>query len=134
MAVPYRAGYAVVDAFVPMNIIVQGHSLAFENFVIAGGQLLLPGSVLGLVTATNKLVLSAAAAGDGSQVPMAILLEPLATYDVDGTTARDTPFKVLVHGFVNPQALQLGAGHTIATVKPLLRTNGIYIETAHYSG
>jgi hypothetical protein len=53
---------------------------------IASGAGVLPrGALLGKITATGKYILSLAAAADGSQVPDAILLEPV------DATAADVP-------------------------------------------
>jgi hypothetical protein len=135
MAVLGRATFAVVDALPgPLNLIMAGHGVVYENYVIKGGQTLEVGAVLGLITGTNQLVFSVAAAGDGSQVPFAVLPFPVQSYDIDGVTARDTPTKVIVQGVLNPQALQLGAGHTVQSVKGPLSLRGIALQSQSYSG
>ena len=80
------------------------------------------GSVLGRITATGKFVLSAAAAGDGSEVPRAILAE-----SVDATAA-DVEAIVYESGEFNEARVTLGAGHTIASVRDGLRDLGIYLR------
>lgn len=129
---PARAG--VVDAITYNTLLLPGEKPVFMNYVLDGGQKLKAGSVLGRVAATGKLVLSAAAAGDGSQTPIAVLNQNVNTYDVDGVTPRDTPMSVIVHGTLNGSALVLGAGHSLATVTEPLRANGIHLGNAVYSG
>lgn len=76
---------------------------------------------------SNKLKLAAAAAEDGSAVPMAILLE-----DVDATGA-DKNIQVAVEGYFNEESLIFGAGHTADTVRVPLRQAGIHIKGMNYS-
>ncbi|MFX8266495.1 head decoration protein, partial [Acinetobacter baumannii] len=84
---------------------LPGKRPVFMNYTLKGGQQLVAGSVLGRITASGLLVLSNAAAGDGSQVPMAILCEDVMTFAPDGVTARDTPLSVAVQGYFNRTAL-----------------------------
>lgn len=135
MTIPsLRARHNTVDAISFEQLIMPGAKLVYENYIIKGGQVLAAGSVLGQITSGGKLQLTASAAGDGSQTPMAVLMEPLSTYDTDGTTPLDMSFQVLVAGKLNAQALVLGAGHTIASVKTALRDRGIFLTSQHYSG
>lgn len=137
MAINTRAGFTTVDAIVFNNIIMPGGKTQFEQGILLGGVFYPAGSVLGLATGGGNaglLVLSATAAGDGSQTPYAILLENVSAYDVDGVTARNTSMKVLVGGVVNPTALNYGTGHSAATVKAALSTRGISFNTPGYSG
>lgn len=134
MAIQNPAKYGVVDSIVHNTLFLPGAKPEFKNYVLKGGQKLKANSVLGRVTATGKLVLSKAAAGDGSQNPIAILTQAVNTYDVDGVTARDTPMSVVVRATVNGAALVLGDGHTLATVDEPLRVAGILVGNAVYSG
>lgn len=84
---------------------------------------LVRGAVLGKITATGKYVLSASAASDGSQTPVAILAE-----DADASAADKVTVAYLTGEF-NGTALTLGAGHTLASVTPLLRDVGIFVKT-----
>lgn len=92
-------------------------SIVVDNGVLARG------SVLGKITATGKYVLSASAAGDGSQTPAAILAE-----DVDASAADVTTVAYLTGEF-NGTALTLGAGHTLAGIRDGLRDLNIHIKT-----
>lgn len=124
------------DSFSPGNdLLLPGSEPRFQNYNILGGQTLLKGSVLGMVTATRKLKLAAAAAGDGSQNPIAVLDRDLATFDTDGTTALDTTFDLIVSEAVfNPNALVLGAGMTVNAVVDALTARGNQFRTPGFSG
>ena len=105
------------------DFLMPGGDHEYEPFIIAGGQTLLRGSVLGAITASGKLILSLNAAADGSQNAVAILCEDLDT-TVGGNA--DVAFHVLVHGRVNPEALVFGTGQTEANTKAAMRMAGIY--------
>ena len=79
------------------------------------------GSVLGKITASGKYTLSAAAAGDGSEVPDAILAE-----DCDAA-AGDRAAVAYTRGDFNEAALTFGAGHTAASTREGLRNKGLYL-------
>jgi len=80
------------------------------------------GSVLGRITATGKYVLSAAAAGDGSEVPRAILAEAV------DATAADKEAIVYLSGEFNEDRVTLGAGHTLASIRDGLRDLDIHLK------
>ncbi len=75
------------------------------------------GAVLGIVTASGKYVLSASAAGDGSQVPNAIL-----AFDVPASAGADVPAAAYFMGEFVAEKLSFGAGHTAATVEASFRS------------
>lgn len=133
-AISHPARGRSVGGIVHIPLWMPGQHLRFMNYTIKGGQTLKKGSVLGQITLSGLLVLSASAAGDGSQVPMAILGEDLATFDTDGTTNLDMKFSVAVTATVNPGALVLGTGHTIASITAALRDRGIFLSAPGYSG
>lgn len=97
-------------------------NMVTESIVLDTGNLS-RGAVLGKITATGKYVLSASAAGDGSQTPVAILAE-----DADAT-AGDKVTVAYLTGEFNTAALTLGAGHTIASITAGLRDQGIFLKT-----
>jgi hypothetical protein len=134
MAIPYPAKYHVVDSIVYNPLHLPGSEPVFMNFVIEGGQNLLLGSVLGRVTATGKLKLVNAAAGDGSEVPVAILCENMHTFDKDGVTPLDMMMAVAVGGYFNETVLHYGAGYTDANMKQLLLARNIHTRAPGYSG
>jgi hypothetical protein len=132
----YPANAGVVDSFTPdPQLLLPGSRVRFQNFILLGGLHFLKGSVLGIITASGKLTLSASAAGDGSQNPVAVLDRDLGTFDTDGVTSLDTTFDVMVHGAVlNPAALVLGTGMTLAVVQTALLARGFTFRTTGFSG
>jgi len=133
MSLPHPAGMRVVGAIVYNPLLMPGECPEFMAYTIKGGQTLKAGSVLGVITATGKLLLSASAAGDGSQTPMAVLLEPVTTKDAAGADL-DMVIEVAVSGMFNETALVFGAGHSIATTRESLRGANIYTRRPGYSG
>lgn len=105
--------------------LVAGHNIGLvtDGAVLVSGQNLPRGAVLGRITASGKLMLSAAGASDGSQTPYAILAE-----DTDAS-GGDKTCTVYVAGEFNAGALTFGAGHTAASVKDALRDAGIFLKT-----
>ncbi len=108
----------------PDNLIGGNTQLVSETGILAAGQALLRGALLGRITASRKVTLSTAAATDGSQTPYGIL------YDDYDATAGDVACGYHVKGEFNERAITLGAGHTLATVKDALRAAGIYLKSA----
>lgn len=131
---PANAGQ--VDSFTPdPQLLLPGSRPSFQNFTLLGGLNFLKGSVLGVITATGKLTLCAAAAGDGSQNPVAVLDRNVSTFDIDGITPLDTTFDVMVRGAVlNPAALVLGVGMTAAAVENALLARGFSFRNTGFSG
>ena len=86
---------------------------------------LVRGTLLGLVTDTKKYVKSASGASDGSQVPNAILAEAVATSA--GVEAAATAY---LSGEFNENAITLGTGHTLDSVREGLRDKNIYLKKA----
>lgn len=117
------------ETFNPDNLIAGDIALRTESITVISGQTLTRGAVLGAITASGKYNLSLSAAGDGSQVPTAILAE-----DVDASGGDVTNVPVFVRGDFNTNALTIGAGHTEATIKPILRDGGIFIKSAVENG
>jgi hypothetical protein len=135
MTTQFPATAGVVDAIVFNPLWLPGHNPRFENYTILAGQNLAAGSVLGLITASGKLVLSLLAAGDGSQAPMAVLAHDIKTYDIDGVTGLDMKASVIVdEAYLNETALIIGTGHTVATVKDAFRPLGMLLRAPGFSG
>jgi len=94
------------------------------NFTIADGAadfVAGDGFTVTVAEGSGKYKLSAAAATDGSQRPLAILAE-----DADATAA-DVEALVYTTGDFNEDALVLGVGHTVASVREALRARGIFL-------
>ena len=93
-----------------------------KGITLLSGQVLARGTVLGLISASQKYTIATSAASDGSQTPTAILAE-----DTDAT-AGDRNTVAYIEGTFNETALTLGAGLTIGPVRAALRSVGIYTD------
>lgn len=119
------ASFKTEGTYTPDNLLAgNAHLLVGRKVTVLQGQVLPRGAVLGLITASGKYVLSASAAADGSQTPDLILAEA-----VDATSA-DTTVLAYERGDFNSNALTLGTGHTVASVREGLRAKGITLLTA----
>lgn len=101
--------------------------LLARKYTLSGGYSCVRGQILGIVIIAGEVIPSLSAASDGSQTPFGI-----AATDVDAN--EDSPpadMEVLVYtrGSFNENALTLGAGHTVASIREGLRDKGIYLET-----
>ncbi|WP_434673801.1 head decoration protein [Pseudomonas sp. R1-15] len=106
----------------PSHLSAGDFPIAMDTGLIAAGQTLLRGSVLGQVTSSKEFVLCKTAAEDGSQVPSAILDD-----DVDTTGgAKSAPVRLT--GQVLGTQLHLGEGLTLAAAKAALRPFCIFIR------
>ena len=121
----FRASFATTGTYTP-GTLINGNAdlLVGRKVTIAAGSNLLRGSVLGQVTDGGKFVLSTAAAEDGSQTPTAVLAE-----DTDASEGDATGLAYVRGDFIAPGMI-LGAGHTIDTITPALRGNGISLFSA----
>lgn len=113
-----------IEFYAPDNVVGGGTQLVSETGILAAGQSLPRGAVIGRITASGKLTLSIAAATDGSQVPYGVL------YDEFDATAGDMRCGYYIAGEFNAHILMLGAGHTLASVHDALRTLGIFLKPA----
>lgn len=107
-------------AFTPDRLVAQNaHLLLDESITLLSGQNLARGALLGKVTASGKYVLSLAAAGDGSQTPVAILA--IDTNATGGDKVTNAYFR----GDFQADAVTYGTGHTAANTKAALRALNI---------
>ncbi|MBI5135781.1 MAG: head decoration protein [Nitrospirae bacterium] len=109
--------------YAPDRLIAGDFPLVTETVTVAAGQNLVRGALLGKVTAGGQYVLSLAAAVDGSQTPVAILVA-----DADASAGALTA-GIYVSGEFNDNAVTFGTGHTAASVKDGLRDLGIYLKS-----
>ncbi|MHA4733277.1 head decoration protein [Ensifer adhaerens] len=111
--------------FSPNDLLVSDVPVITRNVTIASGQNLKRGAVLGNITASDKHILSASAAADGSQTPALVL-----AIDCDAS-AGDVVAAVYASGAFDASKLILGAGHTAATVEAAFRKAGapLYVRT-----
>lgn len=106
------------------NLIAGNYPRVTDRETMLTPQVNARGSLMGRITASGKIILSLAAAGDGSQVPTGILVN-----DADANAA-DTEEDIYLSGEFNQDAIIYGAGHTAASVKDGLRDLNIYIKKA----
>jgi hypothetical protein len=105
------------------DVLIAGdYPVARKQVAIPAGAALVRGTVMGRITANDNYVTSLTAAADGSQNPMAILLEPVeasggARVGIIGQT-----------GEFAFQKLTLGASHTRTSIEQPLRLLGIFLR------
>lgn len=92
---------------------------------LISGQNLKRGAVVGKITTGGKLTLSLSASSDGSQTPYGVLLD-----DYDASAGDLANVGIIVKGEVNENALILGAGHTLVSIREGLRDQGLYLVPA----
>lgn len=120
---PFQPGMTT-DVFVPDQLVVDLRTvITHGSRTITGGAYYKRGTVLGLIAATQKLTIATAAANDGSQTPVEILVD-----DVD-TTAGDVNAGTYGGGEFNANAVILGNGITLAAAKAALAANRIFLRT-----
>lgn len=116
--------YGELGSITPDNLIA-GNSvpiLVKGVTVLTGQGVLVRGSVLGIVTASDKGLLCVAAAVDGSDEAKYILAD-----DID-TTDADVVAECYQSGEFNRAALVFGAEDTAAMHEDELRKNGIFLK------
>lgn len=115
-------GFTDQGALTPENLIAGTFPRITRVVSVTGGEALSVGAVLGRITATGQYVLSQVEAGDGSEVPDAILAEAVDTTSVD----------VLAHAYLagefNALSLTFGVSHTIATITDAFRRKSIFLR------
>lgn len=109
-------------SFIPDNLIAGNHDeLVGEKITLLSGQNLVRGAVIGKVTASEKYKISLADDTIGSETPDLILAE-----DCDAS-AGDKQALAYSRGDFIAQALTIGTGHTIASIKEGLRVKNIIL-------
>ncbi len=110
------------QTYVPEQLSAGAFPVMIDTAVIAAGQNLKRGAVLGQVQASGEYVLCATTATDGSEVPTAILDQ--ATDASLG--AQVAPIRLT--GEVLANQLTLGEGLTPAQAKTALRTLCLFVR------
>ena len=110
------------ESYTPDRLVAGLTQLVSESAILAAGQVLPRGALMGRITASGKLTLSTAAATDGSQVPYGILL------DAFDATAGDVTCGVYIRGEFDPDSITFGAGQTRAGLHDALRAMGIFLK------
>jgi len=105
------------------NLIAGDFPLVTEGVTILDGQILTRGSLLGRITASGKYILSLSGAGDGSEVPRAIVIDK----DVEPSGA-DEETGVYITGEFAEGEIIFGAGHDADSVRDALREKSIFLK------
>ena len=114
------------DAFSPDNLIAGlDPDIVTDKGILLSGQNLVRGTLLGKITVSGKLQISAVGAADGSETPYAILAE-----DTDASAGDAADTLVYLAGAFNHNAMTFGTGHTAASTKDGLRALGIILQDA----
>lgn len=111
------------DAYIPDQLIAGDMKLVTKSVTITGAALFKRGTVLGKITASGKYTISLSAAADGSQTPVAILVD-----DTDAS-GGDVNGGVYQQGEFNGNSLILGTGQTLSGVTAALESAKIYVKT-----
>ncbi|MGV0909256.1 head decoration protein [Martelella sp. FOR1707] len=111
--------------YAPNDLLVSDVQVITRTVTIASGQTLSRGAVLGEITASEKHILSLAAAEDGSEVPDCVL-----AFDVDAS-GGDVEAQAYFGGAFDASKMTFGTGHTAAAVEQAFRRNGaaLYVRT-----
>ena len=96
----HAEGFKDQGSYKPCNLVAGEYPRIERIVTIAAGADLTKGAVLGRITASGKFALSASASSDGTELPDAILAE---------------------------HALELGAGHTLDSIRIPLRAKSIFL-------
>lgn len=113
----------MAETFTPDGLIAGDYPIQREVGTLISGQNLARGTVLGKITASGKYTTALSASSDGSQNPVAILVDAV---DASG---GDKPCSVYLSGEFNTNAMTFGTGITIANSKDALRDLNIYLQT-----
>lgn len=120
---PDTPSFGTEGTYSPDNLIASDFPVQTEDVTIESGQNLERGAVLGQVTATGAFKLSATAAGDGSETPVAILAR-----DTDASGAAVDGAPVYIAGGFNERSLVLGTGHDLESVRNAFRGTPVFIK------
>lgn len=116
--------YVSSDSFSYPNLIAGNKfPIMTDRVKLKAGSSYMAGSVLAIITATDKAVLVDSTKSDGSQTVHGILAA-----DVDATS-EDKDAVVYLTGEFNQAALKFGGTDTVATHKYAMRKIGIFLRT-----
>lgn len=104
------------------NLQAGDYPVRSVDLALISGQNLKRGTVLGKITASNKVTLSLAASSDGSEDVYGILAE-----DVDASSS-DMNAIVYTTGDFNQAAMTFGSGHTADSTRDAFRVLGMHVR------
>ena len=111
-----------LGVFEPDNLIAGTYPIRTAPIVLKSGQNIVRGTVLGIISATKKHVISLSAAGDGSEIP-----DMVASDDIDAS-AVDVKGVAYIKGEFNQNAMTFGTGHTAESTFTVLKDKGIILR------
>jgi hypothetical protein len=94
-----------------------------REVVVPASQTIVPGLLMGRITANGQWIRSLAAAVDGSQVPRGVAMTTV-------TTTANTEVPIFVTGEFAEAQIVLGVGHTLASVREGLADLNIYLRAS----
>lgn len=122
MAVDFNPALSSEGTYTPDELIAGDHPIRTRGVTILSGETVSRGDLLGIITASGKAILSASAAGDGSEVPTCIAGE-----DIDASGGDAESFAYIAGDF-NEDQMTFGTGHTADSVRDGLRERSIYLH------
>lgn len=105
----------------PDNLIAGDFLLLVNGAVIAAGEELKRGTVLGKITDSGKYTIAKAAAGDGSEAPIAILGTDVAASE------EDRQAEIYITGLFSANHVTLGEGITEEAAAEELHKRSIFL-------
>jgi hypothetical protein len=120
----FKPTFQTEGTFTPDHLRAGDFPVRTAVVTIAAGAAHVRGELLGKITADGNYDLSASAAADGSEAPVAILAE-----DADATDGA-VEAVVYITGDFNSNAMTFGTGHTADSVRDALAAQSIFIEPA----
>lgn len=114
-----RAAYGTVGTLTHKNIFASDAERLTAPVVVASGNTVAYGDVVGRITADGKVIQSLDGAVDGSEVPYAVMGETI------DATGADTESFVYIKGHFLSDQLGIGAGHSADAIREGLRGLGI---------
>lgn len=117
------SGFTNQGTLKPDNLIAGDFPRVSRIVTVTGDTSLVTGTVLGRISADSNYQISEATKDDGSEIPDGILAE------VAELTEGNVQALVYLAGEFNEQALTLGAGHTLDSVRQVFRTRSIFLRS-----
>lgn len=127
-------GRKPVQAEYTEDLFLQVGDNVFETWPVAIGQVITPGTIMGLDEATGELVVcdDALGATAGSE-PYGVALHAYDTSATGINKAGSMAVLVRTMGKLNANAMYVGGTYTMDQIRPKLSRRGISIEDTYYT-
>ena len=116
------AEYANVGSYTPTRLLASDHPVITRKITILSGNTVLAGTAVGKITVGGKYIKSLAAAEDGSEVVDLVMAEAV------DASAGDKQGIAYVAAHLVGDELDLGTGHTVASIQEACRVKGLFID------